>query len=142
MRPRDASIRTRYRDEVQRLLDAKLPVTLEIVSGNLAIKFHTARTFLYRNPRLAKELGLATNEQSTALEYVEAAERVAKRKEKLNGYTLAAELGREHSAVYRFLRAHMSVRSLIYEATGIRIGKGEIPRNIVPKGTALHRSSS
>jgi hypothetical protein len=133
MRPRDPERRKRYREAVARLKAANMPVSLETVSGDLDIKFQTARTFLYRNPRLAKELGLATREHRTSIEYLEAAERVAQRGEKLNGYTLAQELQRNHSAVYRFLRAHMSVRSLIFEATGIRIGFGEIPDCIVPK---------
>lgn len=139
MRPRVPALRTKYREAVARLQEAKSLVSLETVSKDLGMKFHTVRTFMYRNPRLAKELGLATNEQRTSIEYLEAAEEIARRKEKLNGYTLAAELGRNHSAVYRFLRDHMSVRSLIYESTGVRIGKGEIPDRIVPK-VRLQRS--
>lgn len=133
MRPRDPERRKRYRESVARLTAAGTPVSLETVSGDLGVKFQTARTFLYRNPRLAKELGLATREHRTGIEYLEAAEQIAQRDGKLNGYTLAQELKRNHSAVYRFLRAHMSVRSLIFEATGIRIGFGEIPDCIVPK---------
>lgn len=141
MRPRNPDLRKKYRDSVARLIAAGIPVTLEAVAKDLGIKFQTARTFLYRNPRLAAELGLATREHRTKMDYLEAAERIARRGEKLNGYSLAKELGRNHSAVYRLLRTHLSLRSLIYEATGILVGFGEVPDCIVPKKTVLQRSS-
>jgi hypothetical protein len=141
MRPRDSELRKRYRESVARLTASGVPVSLETVSGDLGVKFHTARNFLYRNPVLAKELGLATKEYRNGMEYLEAAERVVDRGEKLTGYTLAKELDRNHSAVYRFLRAHMSVRSLIYEATGIYVGFGEVPDCIVPRKRRLAQES-
>ena len=133
MRPRDSALRNRYRETVYGLQKANMPVSLESVSVKLGIRFQTIRTFMYRNPRLAKELGLATYEQRTGVEYLEAAEKISNRGEKLNGYTLAQELQRNYSTVYRVLRGAMSIRSLIYEATGVRIGKGEIPDCITSK---------
>lgn len=132
MRPRIPELRERYRRAVKELQESGTSVSAKSVSDKLGVKFHTVRTFMYRNPRLAAEIGLGTNEHKSGIEYLEAAVKVAQRGEKLNGYTLAQELGRHHSAVYSYLRRNLAARAIIYKETGIRIGRGEIPDCIVP----------
>lgn len=132
MRPRIPELRERYRLAVKELQESGTVVSVKAVSDKLGIKFHTVRTFMYRNPRLANELGLGTYKQKNGIEYLDAAVRVAQRGEKLNGYSLAQELERDHSAVYSYLRRNLAARAIIYKETGIRIGRGEIPDCIIP----------
>ena len=142
MRPRDQALRAKYRNAVASLKTLGLEVTLQAVAAKAGIAFHTARTFLYRNPRLAKELGLATREHKNTNEYLEAALTLDRENKPITGRTIAAKLGRDHSAVYRFLRAHPGIAAKIYESTGILVGWSEIPQDIKPRSNIKHLQQS
>ncbi len=85
MRLRNPTLRENYRNAVSQLKEKGVFVSLKSVSDELEVPFDTARTFFYRNPRLAKELGLATRrDNKTFYDYVEAAKILDRSQSKIN----------------------------------------------------------
>jgi hypothetical protein len=142
MRPRNPALRAKYRNAVASLAALGIPITLQSVADKAGVRLVSARNFFYRNPVLAKELGLATREHKTPLEYLEAALALDREGKKIDGRTLGKKLGRDHSAVYRFLRAHPGIVAKIYEATGVLVGWTEVPVGVKPRSNIAHLTQS
>jgi hypothetical protein len=138
MRKMNGELRARYIEVGEELSAHSQTPTVEAFACILGIPYGTARNYFFRHPVLAKRLGLSIRDNAKPIDYLRAAQELDRRNEKITGHTLAAHLGKNYSAVYRFLRNHPGIRARIYETTGALIGKAEPPEFVIPRSDIRH----